>query len=349
MFENYLNLSFILSLQKKYNKNFSLFTKEIFVLPPIFKKMGNVHTLCFPVTKMLSKFNLNSSLSISRPIGAITIDKLGNTKVYPAQDYDIVLQNSSDFFKPYTYHLEKQETIKKSLELLSNSLSASFKKQKESAFNNYVLTLKKLLDDGYWSFYEDLKVNPFNPSTLPKQILDKLKSEHISNSNNYVKEIKKEISQFLRLDILPYVHNYSSFYKLKFFDKLGEFLRAQTFSLDKEQDLNNFKIGIVKLIAKLINKMEEISLQIDFLSKILVMANNALLVEQKKKRKIEKFDEDIYNYLSIYEDEIKNTSNEDKYKLDFLNQVYDNFKKDYNKKSGEKFSNLFFSYLYVFN
>ena len=349
MFNNYLKLSFILELQKKYNKDFSMFTKEIFVLPPIFKKGKLKYFLCFPVVKMLSNFNVNLPLSISSPIGVICINKQGEEKVLNILNSDLNIGKNLSFDKKYTYHIENQETIKTSLDSLSAGLKTSSLRLKKEQFDSYIQNLKTLLDKDYWQFYEALKKAEFVKKNSDEKVATLIKKNDDEELKNYRQSIKKEFSLFVKTEILPYVHNNTSFYKIKFFDELGKLIRNINFTFNFEKDLKLMKNEAVKLIAKLLNKMKNNSLQIDFLSKVLVMIINAMLVEQKKKKVIQKFEDDLYNYFSIFKDESKVIPKNEEEDHNFLLGIYNDLTKDYNKKPGEKYSNIFFAYLYIFN
>ena len=167
--------------------------------------------------------------------------------------------------------------------------------------------------------------------------------------SEYKSKIKVSISAFVKKDILANAQMNISYYKLLFFDKLGKCLREFNFSFNFENDLSKLKFTILKLFSKIVSQAENIELQVDFISKILIMIMNSLLVEQKKKKIIEKFEKDLYNYYSIFNEEISNIDKKDSEKKEYLTQIFKNLQKDYNLKKGEKYSNVFFGYLYVFN
>ena len=349
MFSDYLKLSFILELQKKYNDEFSLFTKEIFVLPPIFKRGKLRYFLCFPVVKMLSKFNVNLPLEISKPIGAICINNQGDVKVINSLQLDNSTPNNVNSSEKYAYHIEKQETIKSSLDTLSIALRTTSLKLKKEQFDKYTNALKNLLDDEYWEYYEKLKNFDFINKNS-NQAANTIDTEDTNRRLiEYKKKIKRDFSSFVKTDIFPYVHNNTSFYKIKLFDELGAFIRSVKFTNNYEKDLAYMQYETVKIIAKILNRLNKASLQIDFLSKILLMIINALLVEQKHKKVINKFEQDLYNYFSIFIEESQDITEEEKEDYFFLQNIYNDLLEDYNRKKGEKYSNIFFAYLYIFN
>ncbi len=346
MFYNYLKLNFILELQKKYNSNFSMFTDKIFVLPPIFKKININYYLCFPVTKMLDEFSLTHPLKISRPIGVVLVSKNGKETIYNMSEYDFT-SLSRDFNIPYLYNIERQEEIKSCLDMLSFSFPKLSREQKKAKLNIYFEKLQSLLSKEYINFYFDLKNNSFIKISNIKQ-----QNQNLNNNiqlSDYKSKIKINISAFVKKDILANAQMNISYYKLLFFDNLGKHLREFNFSFNYENDLSKLKFDILKIFSKIVNKIQNIELQVDFISKILIMIMNSLLVEQKKRRKIEKFEKDLYNYYSIFNDEIINIDKMNNEKKEYLTQIFKDLQKDYNLKKGEKYSNIFFGYLYVFN
>ena len=325
-------------LQKKYYKNFANWNSDVLVLPPIFKRLGLNIFLYFPVAKRLS------NNSISRPVGVISISKNKQEKIYNLENYEFSYDNQ-DFAKSYPYKIENQENIKFYLNHLATIFSVFTKKQKAEIYQKYLDNIKQLFPQEYWEFYQDLKANQILP--VSDYILKIRKKSNTSNvKNDYQNIIKKEISKFVKKEILSSIKDFPSIAKIQFFNQLGVYLRSITFSFDKDKEIETHKFQITKICAKILNKTTNSALQEDFLSKVLLMTLNALLLEQKKKKKLPNLEQDLQNYFEIFSEEIGGIENEQS--SQFLQQIFNDLKSDHNIKSNQKFSDIFFAYLYIF-
>ncbi len=336
MFYQCFRLNFIMYLQKKYYKNFKNWDSDILVLPPIFKRIGLNLLLCFPVAKRLEQDN------ISRPIGIITINKQGKETVYNMQNYEFSFENQ-DYSHKYPYNIKAQEVIKVTLDKLYASLPLLARKQKKQKLEEYENRLKELLSNEYFIFYDDLKRNQIVPVSDYIKKIRKFPSKNQSTKRDYSEKLKKELSRFIKKEILPSTKNYPSFSKLYFYQKLGEYLQKIDLMYDFDIEFETRKYDIVKIISKVFNANSTSTLQEDFISKLLLMTLNSLLLRTKKKR-LDELKEDFQNYKEIFEEEIDQVESMDKKKI--LQQIFDDLEKD---KNGALPSTIFYAYLYVFN
>lgn len=336
MFYQCFRLNFIMYLQKKYYKNFKNWDSDILILPPIFKRIGLNILLCFPVAKWLEDDN------ISRPVGVITINKQGKETIYNLQDYEYSFENQ-DFDQRYLYNLKSQEMIKVSLDKLYSSLSLLAGKQKKEKIKEYEERLKTLLPSDYFVFYNDLKNNQITPISDYIKKIRKNSAKKQDTKSDYGEKLKKELSKFIKKEILPNLKDSPTYAKLKFYDKLGEYLKTSTFMYDFDRDYATKKYDIIKIISKVLSSNSSSSLQEDFISKVLLMTLNALLLKTKKK-KLDEVNEDLQNYKEIFEEEIDQVKNIDK--KDYLIKIFDSLEQD---KLGQEKSSILFAYLYIFN
>lgn len=336
MFYQCFRLNYIMYLQKKYYKNFKNWDSDILILPPVFKRIGLNLLLCFPVAKRLGQDN------ISRPVGVITVNKQGKEIVYNMQNYEFSFENQ-DFVHKYPYNIKAQEVIKVTLDKLYASLPLLAGKQKKQKIDEYEKRLKDLLSEEYFVFYEDLKHNQIVPVSDYIKRIRKTPSKNQGAKRDYSEKLKKELSKFIKKEILPNTKGYPSFAKLYFYQKLGEYLQKIDLMYDFNIEYETRKYDIVKIISKVFNSNSTSTLQEDFISKLLLMTLNALLLRTKKK-KLNEIKEDLQNYKEIFEEEIDQVESADKKEI--LKQIFGDLEKD---KAEHLPSTIFYAYLYVFN
>ena len=336
MFYQCFRLNYIMYLQKKYYKNFKNWDSDILILPPVFKRIGLNLLLCFPVAKRLEQDN------ISRPVGVITVNKQGKETVYNMQNYEFSFENQ-DFVHKYPYNIKAQEVIKVTLDKLYASLPLLAGKQKKQKIDEYEKRLKDLLSEEYFVFYEDLKHNQIVPVSDYIKRIRKIPSKNQGAKRDYSEKLKKELSKFIKKEILPNTKGYPSFAKLYFYQKLGEYIQKIDLMYDFNIEYETRKYDIVKIISKVFNSNSTSTLQEDFISKLLLMTLNALLLRTKKK-KLNEIKEDLQNYKEIFEEEIEQVESADKKEI--LKQIFGDLEKD---KAEQLPSTIFYAYLYVFN
>ncbi len=336
MFYQCFRLNFIMYLQKKYYKNFKNWRSDILVLPPVFKRIGLNVLLCFPIAKWLEEDN------ISRPIGVVSIDKQGKETLYNLQDYEFSFENQ-DFDYQYPYSLQSQEMIKVALDKLYSSLPLIKGKQKREKILEYEKYLQSLLPNEYFVFYNDLKNNQILPVSdyIKKIRKNTIKKQDVKS--DYSKKMQSELSKFIKKEILPSLKDYPSFAKLLFYQNLGEYLKKITLLYDFDRDFETKKYEIVKLVSIVLSANASSTLQEDFVSKVLLMTLNSLLLKSKNK-KLDEIKEDLQNYKEIFEEEIDQVEN--KNKKNTLTNIFKDLQKD---KLGLQQSSIFYAYLYIFD
>lgn len=338
MFNDCFNLNFVMVLQKKYYKSFKNWNSNVLVLPPIFKRLGLNVFLYFPVAKRLK------NNSISRPIGIIRIAKNNGETLYNLDKYEYC-HNFQDFDKAYCYKIENQENIKYCLNTLSTIFTTKGLKKKKLIYEQYLDKIKNLFEQSYWIFYKDLITNQILPVS---DYLLKMRKRpnNIDIKQDYQEILKKEISKFVKKEILSSIQTYPSIAKVQFFDKLGKHIRSIELTYDKDKEIESNKFEITKIYAKILSKNTKSELQVDFISKVILMILNALLLEQKKKTKTAKLEEDLQNYFEIFEEEISAVENIEQ--KEYLKQIKNYLVNDHSLQKNQKFSDIFFAYLYIF-
>ncbi len=336
MFYQCFRLNYIMYLQKKYYTEFKKWNSKILILPPVFKRTGLNILLCFPIAKWFDDDN------ISRPIGVVTVNKQGAETLYNLQDYEFSFENQ-DFDFRYPYSLKSQEAIKVALDKIYSSLSLPNGKQKKEKVKEYENRLKDLLPDEYFAFYRDLKSNQILPISDYIKKIRKNSARRQDAKSDYGEKLRKEISKFIKKDLLSNLKNYPSFAKLQFYKNLGKYLKKSTYFYDFNREFETKKYDIIKMISIILSNNFSSTMQEDFISKVLLMTLNALLLKSKNK-KLDEVESDLQNYKEIFEEEIDQVENEDK-KIK-LKEFFSDLEND---KLGKNQSDIFFAYLYIFN
>lgn len=325
MEKKYFSLSYLISLQNKYKNSFSSTKNEIIVLPPIVNKKKK-EIYYFVAEKICND-------KITRPIGIIKINYNGIESIINLSNYYFT-NYSKDFTKQYEYDLDRQEDIKI---LLQNLYKLNMKK--ESNLNDYFNLLEKVLSKQYIQFYLDILNNEIKP--IFKDLTKK--DFFIDNEKSKNEDLKLQISNFVKENIIKDSQT-KSIEKIIFFDNLGAYLKNLQKS-QKEISVREVKFEILKIYSIMKTKIEEITLQEEFIAKLLIMFLNSLLIRQIKKQLIEKYEQNIYYTSSIFEEEIDKIEN--KKRKDYLKDIFSQLQQD-----SKKFSiscNIAFGYTYIFN
>lgn len=340
-------LSYILYLQKKYYPTFKLGNENVYVLPPVLKRKGLFFSLAFPVAK---RFDKNT---ISRPVGVILVSKKGKEKSFDMSNFEFT-NYSQDFERKYTYKTYQQEHLKVTLHLLLSCYPkfSIFATKKYSS--KYLPLLKQSFDEEYWNFYEDLISNRISKISNNVYNDRKFVIENGSQKNHKKKKcnekIKKEVDfelkNFVKNEIWGYFKDKNAFYKLAFLDLLGEVLRNDYDFSNKEQIIEKQKYEIAKAYAKAVNILKIETENIDFVSKLLIIFLNSMLIEEKEKKVIEYFETQIKDSCNLLDSNLKKIK--DKKIKNILSSIYSLLKNDYSVVDKKEFSNIFFAYLFLF-
>jgi len=340
-------LSYILYLQKKYYPVFKLGNENVYVLPPVLKRNGLFFSLAFPVAKRFDE------KTISRPVGVILVNKNAKEKCFDMSVYEFT-NYSQDFKKKYTYKTYQQEYLKVTLNLLS-SCYPKFSLLKTKEYNEiYIERLKNSFDEDYWNFYEDLQSNRF--VWLSNKV--EIERENVINKNSKktYKKFKKEekvkdevdfqLKNFIRNEVWDTFKDRNAFIKLAFLDLLGETLRKNFDYTNKTDLLKQKKFEIAKNYAKAVNLLKNEDEKVNFLSKLLLIFLNSMLIEEKENKVIDSFEIQIKDSCRLINEELPKIK--DKKIKKILSNFHNLLIKDYSSVDKNNFSNVFFAYLFLF-
>ena len=341
MKNKYFSLSYLKYLQEKYKNAFLLTSDNILVLPPIIKEKTKNRPMLFPVSK---KFSQNK---ISRPIGIILVNFNDKEIVYDLKNYEFTTY-SQDFNIEYDYYLDKQEDIKFVLQNLYIIYSINSSVSKKNKFDDYYKSLRKLFSQDFFNFYTDLINNDIIPLTIEiknnRKLFNPQLSQNVPN-NNFSNQLKKDLSMFIRKEILK-DENSNSLTKISFFIKFGNFIKGlRDYDKDYQNYLKKTKFEIIKIYALNQNEYFNYSIEEEFISKILIMMLNTLLIRKIKKQKIDKYEQSYFYASSIYDDEIDKISNSTNKKL--LENIHKELEKDEKKSYNENCSDILSAYYYI--
>jgi len=340
-------LSFILYLQKKYYPVFKLGKENVYVLPPVLKRSGLFFSLAFPVAK---RFDKNT---ISRPVGVILVNKNVKEKCFDMIKYEFT-NFSQDFEKKYTYKTFEQEYLKVTLNLLM-SCYKKFSLFKTKEYNeNYLSRLKNSFDDDYSSFYEDLESNRI--VKISSEVINEREKKLRINSQKSQKTIKTdekmqnfvnfELKNFIRREVWSTFRDKNAFLKLAFLDLLGETLKKNFNLTNSDELLKQKKFAVAKDYAKAVNILKNEDENVDFLSKLLIIFLNSLLIEEKEKKVKKLFENQIKDACALLNSELIKV--EDKKIKEILSHFQSQLTNDYSTVDKKKFSNIFYAYLFLF-
>ncbi|NCB48399.1 MAG: hypothetical protein EOM55_02065 [Clostridia bacterium] len=340
-------LSYILYLQKKYYPTFKLGEENIYVLPPILKRRGLFFSLAFPVAK---RFDKNT---ISRPVGVILVNKNAKEKFYDMSDYEFT-NFSQDFKKKYTYKTYEQEYLKVTLHLLLSCYPKFSVIKTKDYTEKYLARLKNSFDEKFWNFYEDLQSNKI--TLISSKVIDERK---LSLNNNCQKTYKKlkikekikkkvdfELKNFVRNEIWNTFKNKNAFSKLTFLDLLGATLKKKFEFIDKNDLLKQKKFEVVKNYAKSVNLLKVENENINYLSKLLIIFLNSMLIEEKENKVIESFEVQIKDSCALFDEDLPKI--EDIKIRKIISSYKEQLIKDYSTVDKKYLSNVFSAYLFLF-
>lgn len=286
---NVYKYKYILELEQKYQNHFKLCSSnKIALLPPIFKKVGLIYYLAFPVIED----NINNGIKkIKRPIGVILINKntKGKEQVFDLENYEFCKQNTDfnqthyivDESSPFwpnrnADNEENYRIILDNIQNLSNS-TGLFKKPKDEMYTLYLNKLKTFIPDNYWNFYTQLEKNDI------EEVSEKIKNQRIVAKLEYRSEKDKRAKEFEQIkrinlinfqkqvinagldftknEIVPTLKGSGSYTKLLFYNLLGKTLRKFKKESSTEQYLNCFNpdlpdYSINKNIDKVIDEFK---------------------------------------------------------------------------------------------
>ena len=378
---NIFKYNYISYLEGFLKKKFKLSSGEIYVLPPIIKRVGLFFCVCFPVV------NKNTNYTINRPIGLVCVNKNGKIKTYDFFNNDFC--SETDFNKPY-YNIfennfwpnlleESLEQFRINLQLLNKvfaktNLITGYNKKD---YKKYIDSIKILFPKNYFKFYTLLEQNKIEETTQnllfernQKLLVYKKQEEEKSNNNNIIKSIElafkkdifKTLKKFTREEIIPSFKEIGTYSKLLFYKSFGNFIKnfneksyENCYSLslskkerenNKEKLINKLKVQIIKLYSKSIDTPHNKNNNIDTLSKILIVFLNCLLIEEKNKSCLKEFEEQINESREIFDENIKKIEIEEAKQN--LEEFYNDLNNDYLQENKSKFSNLFSAYLFIF-
>jgi hypothetical protein len=343
----FFKLSYILYLQKKYYPTFKLGDENVYVLPPILKRVGLCYSLAFPVAKRFDK------MTISRPVGVILVNKKGKEKVYDLANFEFT-NASQDFGKKYTYKTYEQEFLKVTLNLLLSCFPKFSLKKTKTYKTKYLPRVLGSFDKEYSQFYYDLEHNKISKITLSEKqnrtFQEETKKPVAPTKSKLVKKINSKVNlyirKFVRDEVWGNFRDKNSIYKLVFLDFLGETLR-KNFEFENEKQLLKIKkFEVAKDYAKAVNFYKGNSLDVDFLAKLLLIFMNAMLVEEKENKVIDSFENQIKDCCSIFDEEISKI--DEKLAKTILKKFYSQLKKDYSTVSRVEFSNILLAYFFLF-
>lgn len=375
-------LNYMYQLEQSFKGKFGL-PANIFVLPPIIKRLGLLYYVCFPVIESCE------NCSIKRPVGLICINKFEKIKVYNFNEYDFCSENN--FYKEYYKITNTNFWPKKSLEsekllrtnllelnkiFLKTNLFLGVDEQKYSAYLN---NIKTLFPNNYFRFYNLLQNNPILKITLETQqernrYLEIFKQDEKikeverqtqinKNKNALSKELNNTLKVFIREDVMPSFRGIGSYSKLIFFNDVGKFLKkldlnqyvnctnpdldAEELEKNKNALINKIKVEIIKIYSKSINNKYNKDVNADTLSKILIVFLNSLLIEEINRKCLPSFEQEITESKEIFDESINNVKIFEV--KDTLEEFYSNLCNDYLESNKNNFSNLFHAYLFIFS
>ncbi len=380
---NLCKYSFFTELEKKYQGYFKL-AKNVYLLPPILKKVGIINYLAFLVVEN------NEEKNIKRPIGIILINRItGQEKIYDMSEYDFC-PTLSDF--DYIYYnlnleniffpnksLEMQEYFKVSLDYLARSTSSKFFNIDNNIYQKYLERIKKIFPKNYFIFFEELQKNQISPinndnkikrkiSNIDDPLIDNksIKQRIIKNTilkKQFKIQIRNLITNYIKDDILPELKNNGSFGKICFYYEFGKYYKQfeknitnnyNCYGEEIDEKIKNINIEILlkreKLAIRKIlieykdNPKNKIDL-VDALSKVLIVFLNALLVEEIHNSIIKNFEDEIKECIDIFkENENKSYDVEAK---QYLYNIFNELLNDYKTVNNENLSNTYFAYLVI--
>lgn len=379
--QNIYKYSFLTELENKYQGYFK-FSKNIYLLPPILKKVGLIYYLAFLV--------IEKSNEIKRPIGVILINKVTlQEKVYDMSDYefcptkpdfDYVYYNCNLFSNYFPFrNLETIENFKVSLDKLAGASYSKFFNIDNNEYQKYLARIKKLFPQEYNIFFEELEKNEIKP--VDNEILarrnftkikfklqkNKIEKHQLIAEKILKKQLKKQfrnyITAFIKSKILPDLMGTGSYNKIVFYNKFGEYYKHFVKNIANnyncycmELDDNTRKQNILLLFEKEKNEVKKLLIEsknntaskidfIDSLSKVLIVFLNALLIEEIHNSVLPIFEQEIRECIEIFDS--NKDKNYDAEAQQFLYKIYNGLLNDYKTASNEDLSFTYFGYFVV--
>ena len=287
----------IIQMEEKYANNFAGLnpSRKIAILPPIFRASGKKLILAYPVVSQ-PKYK-DGHAGITRPIGFILRDrKTGEIiqieccdkfDVWPEKlDFEIEYYDLEmhDFYWPNRNH-ENEEKFRTALEKLykANRTINIFGKINKEYYEEYIEEIKLFFTDRFWWFYEKLEtgeivsvdeklINKREKAKLDheervKEINLKTAVEQAFNHEKLIKEVKEDLVDYIKKDVLPTLKNKGDATRILFYNELGKIFKSLSNDLDckncydtrlsskarnenKEKLISKFKIDIIKKFSR---------------------------------------------------------------------------------------------------
>lgn len=331
-------LGFLQYLQDKYAQSFpTLAPKGVYVLLPILRGKKVV----FPVAKRVRN-------NLSRFVGIIEVQG-SSEKIIEFTDTDFT--SDQDFSTFYSYLPFDKEGYKLALETLYKVCG----KNGKHFLDEYYNILSAHFSAPLVRLYNDLITNTFFPLdtvTLNSRAKYEFmhKQKYNQETSRQMRETRRavhdELVKFIKSNILPETITKSGLVKLKFFDELGRYLRNLPDFEGTTSATTQTQVGATIAYAKALNDMPPMSSIADYLSKLVIMVLNAIMIEEKQQKIISKFEEEITECVNaFYQDIDKVTDERTKKELTNYMQM---LQKDYTISTRAEMSNLMFGYLYIF-
>lgn len=326
---------------------FKLGNENVYVLPPILKRKGLFFSLAFPVAK---RFDKNT---ISRPVGVILVNKHAREKCFDMSSYEFT-NYSQDFEKKYNYKTFQQEYLKTTLNLLLSCYPKFSLLKTKDYSKTYIPRLKNSFDEDYFNFYDDLASKKLK--IVSNNILTQRQNAQINKGQISLKELKTkgkirnevdfELKNYIRKEVWSTLKDKNAFSKLAFLDLLGATLKMDFNFISKDDLLKQKKFQMAKDYAKAVNLLEKEDSNIDFLSKLLIIFLNSMLIEEKKQKVIKFYETQIIDSCALLDVELPKI--EDKKTKKVLTSYYKQLVIDYSTVDKNEFSNIFSAYLFLF-
>lgn len=303
------------------------FDSEIAILPPIFKRYPFFYQLLFPVC---NKFDNG----FSRPVAIVRVDNMGHARLIKLDFQDFC--SDRNFGEKFGF--------KKDSEFLKCCLDKFFISQpkfclfKNKNYNEkYLPMLNKLVGDEYFKFYTALMSNDITSTNIPKSFATKDTAPALLPKD----EIEKQLSNFVKKEIVPEFFGKSAYVRICFYQNFGELL--QKAAKDSDISLSALKFETTKCYAKAMNELSTVDTQTDFLCRLVLICLNTLLIREKGKLEQQYIDE-IKDSQKIFNDEISLVK--DKKTRENLERIMQNVLKDCTSPTSE--SAIFLGYKSVF-
>jgi len=380
---NNFKVAFLKELENKVKLQF--FSSEtgisLSVLPPILKRINLKLYMFFIV---INKPNIEDNYCYKNPIAIIKTDTKTDKilEFFDLTKYDFC-NNEVDFcsfkqniptsknFYP-NLDVDQEEALRLYLEELFILSQKKYFNPNKKEYLQYLKNISKFIPENFSKFYNYLQKSDIISLDYTRIInsknVDKVEIKIVDTKilqNRFLKDYSKKIFSFVKNEIVPSLIGKGSFSKLIFYNELGQhyldviknvsqykqcYDQKITFTKTKENFetfLNNKKLEIIKIYLNSTNNNYQKDLNIDTLSKILIVYLNAIFIEEKKQKIIKEFEDEIAESRQIFLEEINKIS--DIKAKNILIDFYNDLNKDYYEIDESKFSPLFTSYLKVFS